>query len=130
MIAARNAAAVGVRAARPIAQKQQKRGIIDYMTNYPDKVNLDPSAINFLNGSLLLNLTQVPVGSSATLHLLVVYTWILIIEIKLLQINEWINSKNEIINNAFKNRVCDWLQNDEMSGLIFILSVSYSSMLR
>ena len=35
----RTAAVSAARAARPVAQSQQKRGIVDYLTKYPDTVS-------------------------------------------------------------------------------------------
>ena len=38
MNALTKSAAVAARSARPVAQRGQKRNIVDWMTNYPDKV--------------------------------------------------------------------------------------------
>ena len=38
MNAITKSAAIVTRSARPLAQKGQKRNIVDWMTNYPDKV--------------------------------------------------------------------------------------------
>mmetsp|Transcript_10666 Transcript_10666/g.15078 ORF Transcript_10666/g.15078 Transcript_10666/m.15078 type:complete len:100 (-) Transcript_10666:194-493(-) len=52
MIASRVATRTAMVAARNTTQKQQKRGIVDYLTNYPDKV-MEKKKIQNLGGTCL-----------------------------------------------------------------------------
>jgi len=60
MIASRVATRTAMVAARNTTQKQQKRGIVDYLTNYPDKVRTNTFlavllAVSLFMGGLLLS---------------------------------------------------------------------------